>query len=98
MAQSLPTSTNIARVFIGACASSVIISHCSNTTFTLATREFYAQHTQGCTFLLYCATPPEVAAATCHNLSFGPFNGVYEQHAEHMEAAGLHPDGTSLPP
>lgn len=34
------------KVFVGACSSQVIISHCRDCTFTLATREFYAHDTE----------------------------------------------------
>lgn len=53
---------------------------------------------QNCTFLLYCATPPEIEAATCLNLAFGPFNGNYPQLLENMAQAGLDPEGACWAP
>lgn len=34
------------KVFVGACSSQVIVSHCRDCTFTLATRDFYAHDTE----------------------------------------------------
>lgn len=34
------------KVFVGACSSQVIVSHCRDCTFTLAAREFYAHDTE----------------------------------------------------
>ncbi len=51
---------------------------------------------QNCTFFLYCATPPEIEAATCHSLAFAPFNGNYPQLQENMAQAGLDPEGECL--
>lgn len=48
------------KVFVGACSSQVIVSHCRDCTFTLATREFYAHDTEvrpyvhACWLLAWC--------------------------------------------
>lgn len=75
------------RIFIGACKGLVLVRNCSNCTFTLAARQFRSQDVRDCCFFLYCMTDPVIERSS--NLEFGPFNGAYPEHADHVQAAGL---------
>jgi protein XRP2 len=75
------------RIFVGACASSIFIRNCSNTTFYTCCRQLRLRDCENCKFYIYSMS--EVHIEYSNGLLFASFNGGYAQHADHLAKAHL---------
>lgn len=78
---------NNCRVFVGACASSIFIRNCSNSTFYTCCRQLRLRDCVNCKFYIYSMS--EVHIELSRDLLFAPFNGGYPDHATHLAKAKL---------
>jgi len=78
------------KVYIGACASSLLIHGVSNSTFHIALRQARIHNAKDTRFFLHVTSQPIIEHSSgCH---FGPFAFSYPDLAKHWECIGHNPN------
>lgn len=75
------------KVMVGACASSIFIRNCENSTFYTCCRQLRLRDCINCKFYIYSMS--EVHIEDSNNVTFAPFRGGYPEHAVHLSRANL---------
>ena len=75
------------RVLIGACASSIFIRNCEDCIFYCCSQQLRLRDCVRCKFYVFSIA--EVHIELSNKVEFGPFQGGYPEHGNHLKAARL---------
>ena len=78
-----------ARLLIGACADSVFVRNCSDSTFHIGCKQLRTRDCVNCTFYLCSKTEPIIELST--KIRFGQFNVAYTELPSQLAAANIDP-------
>ena len=82
------------KFFIGACAGSIFIRNCSNTTLYSCCQQLRLRDCVNSQFFTFSGSEVHIELSSA--CRFGPFHGGYPEHEDQLGKAGLDPEGHSL--